>query len=365
VSAPLRCDALVIGGGPAGTATALALQARGIQALVVERSRYEGPHPGETLLGEAKLALVSLGVWDRFRSGHSAAAAPVLSCWGDAQPRARPPELNPHGVGWHVDRSWLDAMLARAAEDAGALVYCGVRPHRVERTGSVWRVVLRGAGTGQAEMSARYLVDATGRAAWLARRLGSDSRRVDGLVGLVANYARALPDPSLLVEAASEGWWYSVPRPDGGAAAVYLTDVDFLSRHRRQTHFDACLQKTTHTRQRLRLLGAPTLRVVAAQTIEQTRCAGEGWLAVGDATFALDPLSGSGVCRALESGIRAAETITASLRGRPGAETAYHEQSRQQFAQQLRARTHFYGLERRWATSAFWQRRSYATIVRI
>jgi flavin-dependent dehydrogenase len=358
VSAQVRCNVLVIGGGPAGTATALALQARGIETLVIEKSHYEAPHPGETLLGESKPLLVSMGVWDRFLSGRSVAAAPVLSCWGDMQVRSRPPELNPYGAGWHVDRSWLDAMLARAAEDAGALVYCGVRPHRVERTSSAWRVVLRGAGTGEANVHARYLVDATGRAAWLGRRLGSAARRVDRLVGIVASYRRTPSGTALLVEAASDGWWYSAPKPDGGGVAVYLTDVDCLSGRPWEAHFGACLEKTIYTRQRLHSLGAATLRVVAAHTSEQTCCAGERWLSVGDAAFALDPLSGSGIRRALESGIRAADTIGASLRGRSGAESAYDDHARQQFAKHLRTRTHFYGLERRWPGSAFWERRA-------
>jgi flavin-dependent dehydrogenase len=355
--ASLRCDVVVIGGGPAGTATALALQARGIQALVAEKSHYESSYPGETLLGDAQPFLLSLRVWDRFVAGRSAQAAPVLSCWGDAEARPRPPELSPHGAGWHIDRKWFDRMLADAAEDAGALVYCGVRPDRLERSGSVWRMALRGDQGREAEVQPRYIVDATGRAAWVARRLGSGMQRVDRLIGIVARYADAPAGAALLVESAPEGWWYSVPRPGGGTVAVYLTDIDLVSKQARRALFDAALEETTHTRARLRNLGKPALHVVAAHTSEHTCSAGEGWLAAGDAAFALDPLSGSGIRRALESGIRVAETISASLHGIQHPELRYNLHARQQFAQQLRARSHFYGRERRWPHSAFWQRR--------
>jgi len=352
-----RFDVVVIGGGPAGTATALALHARGFATLVVEKTHYESPKPGETLFGDAQPILAALGVWDRFLSGRSITAATVVSVWGNADARARPPELNPYGPGWQLDRLWFDAMLAQAAEAAGALVYCGVRPTHVERVQTGWRVTVRGATTTEAAVNARYLVDATGRATWLARRMRSGTRRVDRLVGIVATYARPPAAPSLLVEAAPEGWWYSVPLPVSRGMAVYLTDADLVSGRPRAAFFRACLEMTEQTRHRLGPLGEPMIRVVPAQTSEQLSCVGDCWLAVGDAAYTLDPLSGSGICRALETGLRAAEAIAAGLRGKSSALAEYQLRETERFAAELRGRAYYYGLERRWPSSTFWGRR--------
>ena len=78
---------------------------------------------------------------------------------------------------------------------------------------------------------------------------------------------------------------------------------------------------------------------------------------MGDAAFALDPLSGSGILRALAMGVRAAEIIAAALQGKRGAPEWYQLSAGEQFAEQLRWRAYFYGLERRWPSSLFWSRR--------
>lgn len=352
-----RCDVLVLGGGPAGAATALALQARGFATLVVERTCYRSANPGELLLGDAGPLLAALGAWELFLGGRPPPAAPMVSSWGTPEGRTREAALDPQGPGWQIDRAWFDPMLAQAAEAAGALVYCGARADRIECLPGGWRVALRSAGSAGSAVNARYLVDATGRAAWLASRLGAGTRRIDRLVGLAARYERSPAAQHLLVEAAPDGWWYSAPLPAGRAIAVYLTDADLVAGRSLPALFRSCLLSTGQTRDRLAPLGEPKLRAVPAETSERGSCAGEGWLAVGDAAFSLDPLSGSGICRALESGLRAAEVVAAAIRGRPGAASGYRRSTREHFASQLRARAHYYGLERRWPASPFWSRR--------
>ena len=351
------CDVVVFGGGPAGTATALALQARGLASVVLERTRYESSAPGETLLGDALPILSTLGVSSRLDECAGAAAGPVVSIWGDAVARERPPRLNPFGAGWHVDRSWFDGMLAQTAEAAGALIYCDVRPSGVEPVRNRWRVTFRSGGGATGVLQTRFLIDATGRAAWLARRMGSATRRVDRLVAIIAHYPRSTGISSFLVEAAPHGWWYSVPLPGSRAIGVYLTDGDLVSGHQAAAVFHDALAMTTLTRDRLGPLGTPVVRVVPAQTSERVTCAGDGWLAVGDAVFALDPLSGSGIRRALESGVHAADVVAAAVRGKRDTLASYQAGASRQFAAQLRMYAHHYRTEHRWPSSPFWARR--------
>jgi 2-polyprenyl-6-methoxyphenol hydroxylase-like FAD-dependent oxidoreductase len=65
-----RFDVVVIGGGPAGTAVALALVTQGVSVLVVERSNYQQLRFGETLPPEIQPTLSRLGL-ARFPAGAS------------------------------------------------------------------------------------------------------------------------------------------------------------------------------------------------------------------------------------------------------------------------------------------------------
>jgi len=86
-------DVVVVGGGPAGAAIAIALT-RGFHGsrsvVVLERSGYEHPRIGDTLPPEARVPLASLGVWDRFLEQRHGPAPGTLSVWGQARPRREP-----------------------------------------------------------------------------------------------------------------------------------------------------------------------------------------------------------------------------------------------------------------------------------
>ena len=55
------------------------------------------------------------------------AAPGTVAVWGSETPYENDFIFNPYGNGWHIDRSRFDAMLARAAEEAGATVSLSAR----------------------------------------------------------------------------------------------------------------------------------------------------------------------------------------------------------------------------------------------
>ena len=353
---PLLCDVVVVGGGPAGSAAALALQARGIGALVVERGAYDEPRCGETLHADARHALIALGAWQSFMSLRPVPAPRLLSAWGEARPRERPAELERGGHGWHIDRVSFDAMLARAAERAGALVYCGVTAVAVTRAGTRWRVSLRGS-KARTEVDARWLVDASGRSSFVARHAGARRASFDRLVGVVGRYDAPLDDGRLLVESVEDGWWYSTPVPGGKTVAVYLSDSDTLAGRDLRMQYQDRLGAAPQTSARLGHLQGPELRVVAAATQSISPAAGESWIAAGDAAFTLDPLSGSGIRRALDGGLAAGIAIAAALHGDNTAVDRVRRGLEAEVGRELAARRDHYAQEQRWPASPFWARR--------
>ena len=142
--------------------------------------------------------------------------------------------------------------------------------------------------------------------------------------------------------------------------AVYMTDADLLPRHRGswRAFWHARLQQTTHTRARLPAFDLQAVpRVVAANSSRLDRVSGRGWLAVGDAAMAFDPLSSQGLMHALASGMRAGEALNGCLAGEAAAMGEYDRKANEVFREYSRLRGVYYGREQRWPQSVFWRRR--------
>jgi len=191
-------------------------------------------------------------------------------------------------------------------------------------------------------------------------------RRVlyDSLVGIVGFFApgsnEQLRKAVTIIEAVETGWWYSASLPDSRLVIAYMTDADLYARGGRHSAVKWLeqLSRTVHTWARAegRLLVSQPL-VFQAASSRLDRVHGDNWLAVGDAAIAFDPISGQGVYRALESGIRAGDAVKAFLEGEPREVVRYADRVGEIFNQFLLQRAKYYGQEERWTNCSFWQRR--------
>src|SRR4029077_5927492 len=136
-----------------------------------------------------------------------------------------------------------------------------------------------------------FLLDATGRARWLARHQGAQFLREDRQVALVAYLKSAVTrseDATGLVESTRNGWWYSALLPGQRLTTVYMTDVDLHPRPRLTTvegwtelALQAPLTAARISANAYRLVAPP--RLVAAESGRLDRLWADGWAAVGDA----------------------------------------------------------------------------------
>jgi flavin-dependent dehydrogenase len=349
---------VLVGGGPAGAAAALVLARRGVRAVVLEARSAPGPKVGECLPPSLTPLLRHLGLEDLLeRDGHLRSQGNRF-VWGSPRPGERPFLAGLRGEGWHVDRARFESRLAERALSAGADWRWGWRVLGCERAGAGWRLDLCGPDGRREPMAADFVADATGRPARLARQLGARRVRYDRLIGAAALLESRTPavDTYTLVEAMPDGWWYSALLADGRLAVAFMTDADLLGR----TDWQERLAETRETRARVEDHGyrrTAALRILPAESSRLDRIAGEGWLALGDAAAAYDPLSSHGIGSALGSGFYAGHAIADLLAGRSEARLAYLGVLQEAYGAYLDLQRRHYAVERRWPAAPFWQRR--------
>ena len=358
-----RSDVVVVGGGPAGAATAIALARAGRSVVVLEQSHYDRVRIGETLPPAARTSLASLDVWDRFlQQGHAASPA-TISAWGSASIDENHFIFNSHGHGWHLDRTRFDEMLVSVAADCGARVRRGSRMTRSLAGVSTPEVHYTQGGAVHT-IRAEFIVDATGRASSVARQQGARRIRFDRLIGIVGTFSPSSPssdkDPRTLVEATADGWWYFAWLPQPKAIVVYMTDADLIPKAPEGVgaYWRRQLDKTLHTHSRVQglTLEGP-VRIVSACSEVLDPIAGRNWVATGDAAMSVDPLSSQGICRALKSGLVAARAIGLYLDGHSTTVEELPTWAREGFDRYWRTHLMHYSREQRWRDSLFWRRR--------
>jgi 2-polyprenyl-6-methoxyphenol hydroxylase-like FAD-dependent oxidoreductase len=358
-----RFAAVIAGGGPAGAAAALVLARGGRRVLLVDDRPRGAFRIGESLAPAVHPLLRDLGVLDGFLGDGHLPSHGNLSSWGAPGLHASDFIFDPHGHGWHLDRARFDAGLRDAARDAGAVVREDARVAAVEREGEGWRVTLRTDG-GDEAVVCDALVDATGRAAFVARQQGAARVHGDALVAFFARYRAAVEgdrDARTMIESTPHGWWYTALIP-GERVVAWLTDADLVDRAALLTvdGFTAAVARTTHVSAALAkhgyaMTGRP--RGTDAGSARLDCFVGDGWLAVGDAALAFDPLSSQGILTALYTGLRGGQALDARLGGDAGALPAYAARLEEIHRAYVQNRTTFYGFERRWPDHPFWRRR--------
>jgi flavin-dependent dehydrogenase len=360
MASALEFDVAIIGGGPAGCALALRLASQGCSAVIVERVDRKSPPIGETLAPEVRVPLRELGLWPAFLAQGPVPSYQLHSAWGSAALQTRDYCCEPYGPAWHVDRAAFDLLLLDAARQHGVALHRCRRLGRLERTKDAWSIDCSDPGI---HLRARFITDASGRRAAVARRLGARRQPHDRQVALVAfasGGAAPLTDNSTLIEAAPEGWWYSAVLPDRRVVVAHMTDHDLLppGAASRCAAFRSRLAATRATRGfRMPEQLGEGLYIVAANTSRLEGAVGDLWLAVGDAMTAHDPLCGAGILYALTGGIGVADTIARALRGDTSAIAGHLAADRETFSRYLRHRASHYAMEQRWPRSLYWERR--------
>lgn len=353
-------DVAIVGGGVAGCSTALALRRQGTASVaLLHRPAPDAIRTGETLQPQAKRWLQALGMYPDLPQVPTLAARGVCSAWGDDTLVYNDALFGLHGNGFLLDRAAFDACLLDKVRAAGVdVIDMQFRAQQLEGRGP-WRIQ-----TGEGvRIDGRFLVDATGRRAAVARGLGIPRIRFDDLQAVYTLW-RGRPEVfplHTLIESVEDGWCYAVALPEDRFVVAVFADKVQVQRLAlaRPDRFIKFVARTRHVgpllRGRPELLGSRT--AAAASSVLEAAGSEQGWLAVGDAASAYDPLSSAGIATAIENGIGAADAISGWLSGVPGRVEAYCRRMKAVFERYLEQRHHYYGLEGRWLQAPFWKSR--------
>ena len=386
MSNKLETDVLIVGAGMAGCALAFAL-AKYCRVTILEKQTdtWSQDRIGESLPAAALRSLTELGLSDAINQPAHTAYHGVVSVWGQSTPVHKDFFESLDGSGLHVDRGALNRAIKNKAIEAGVNVVHEAQLVSLARTSDRkgWAIEYQ-IGDTRANLTAKFVVDASGRAGIVTRKLGLKRRNIDRAVAIHTKLssidAKKFQQPetdfkpkyngTTLIEAVEHGWWYRAPLPNGDCIVSFHTDSDLPAARIMQSadqwlaafygitlisHSLAEPQSDTPTKSR-----AVDLNVCAANTSAPQTSAGDGWLALGDAAIAFDPLSSQGMFNALTTALMAKSCIQKSLAGDDSATKRYADQLKVVNNAYLANLTHFYQAENRWPESPFWRRRRFA-----
>lgn len=311
-------EVAIVGAGPAGAAAARLLAAWGHRVVLFHRGGESPPRGlAESIPPSCRKLFATLGLLEAIDAASFYRSTGNTVWWGSDQARSEP--FGDDALGYQVERDRFDALLRTQAVRAGAeLLDRNVGTAHSSADGAA-RVT-----TDDGEVTARFVLDCSGRAGVIARRHWRMSVRGNprtvGLVGVWRCGAGwpAVDPTHTLVDSYADGWAWSVPVSHDTRYVTTMVDPQRTDLARGRPALDVYLTEVRKAPHLSRIAHDATLHsgpwgcdasVYASHTYAEAP-----FLLVGDAASFVDPLSSYGIKKALASAWLAAVAVHTALR---------------------------------------------------
>jgi flavin-dependent dehydrogenase len=315
-------DVIIIGGGPGGSTAGSALAQQGKKVLILEREKFPRFHVGESLIPFGNEELRAIGVWDQLTKSNFVPKLGAEFVLGNSTAGIQivfGKHLPPHyAQTFQVERSRFDNILIDHAASSGCEVWQETLVQSFEVNDDGAKVVCK-RGDQTIELQSRWLLDASGRDAFLGKRMNLPKDDL-GMPKKFATFAhfkgvkRNDPpaDGYITIVRLDFGWFWMIPLDEVKTSIGLVQTLE----HYKATGLkpNECFEKVvaSYPEIRRRMENAERVgdyNVVSDYTYRYEVNAGNRWLLIGDAAGFIDPIFSSGVMLSIKSGYLAANKI--------------------------------------------------------
>ncbi len=318
-----KFDVAVIGGGPGGSTIAALLAKKNHSVVLIEKESYPHFKIGESLLPHSMDILKKSGVYDRIDNGK------YIRKYGASFIDHR--ESKPlyfefangldsdHAFAFEVPRDQFDKDLLEHAQELGVHV---LQPSTVQSvTFKDDRVEM---DTDTVQLSATFVVDASGRAAVLGKKFQSRQKNQHFFnnVAVYNHYRNVKRDVQeqegdIVIGILPEQCWsWHIPFKGEVTSVGVVFSPESFKKHKNNPNLIEeklqCHPKFKDMMAEAEPLGP--LKTAANYSYASEKKLGERWIMVGDAATFLDPVFSSGVHLSLRSAELSAEVIDEALK---------------------------------------------------
>lgn len=320
-----KYDVLVIGGGPSGSTVATRLAQRGRRVALFEKERFPRFHIGESLLPCSMPLFEQLGVMPALVEHGFLPKYAAEFVTGDGSLTRRyafEDGLIPGAPSaFEVDRSEFDHLLLKNAAQHGVEVNEATSVTKFDVSLERAALTARNEAGEERQVSAQFVVDATGQSSFMAGRLGI--REMDlGLKnfavfshfdGAVRHEGKREGDITVVL--VPGGWWWVIPLAGGRTSVGQVGPASMLrGRKPDEAYFHEQIAATPYLARRLeKATRAAPVRTISDYSYVSKKLAGDRFVLVGDAGAFIDPVFSTGVYLGMVGAFKAADAVDAAL----------------------------------------------------
>ncbi|CAL2101183.1 Flavin-dependent dehydrogenase [Tenacibaculum sp. 190130A14a] len=373
-----KTEILIIGGGIAGCIAAISL-AEKYQVTIVDKLYHPIDRVGESLAPACQRILKKLRILqnepEEVTQQLYTHNLGMQSYWGSDNVQFVDHLRNPDGPSKSLHRKNFESYLRKLTAERKVKSFWGYKLHHSVYNENSWEVTIKSDDKTTQHtqtVSAKFVIDATGRNSHFARSLGIKRVHFDKLISCWISLPNNEVNNMSTIVSEKLGWWYSAVTPHKKRIVSFQTDPDLVNRttFKNKENFLQLIKTNSIIKQLIPSVPLESINfhgTVSANSTRLQTVAGKQWIALGDAAISFDPLSSQGMFNAMACAMQVKillDKFDFIKQKSPELNDAFTREYKQQISSiwkhYLKHKNIFYNVEKRWKDAPFWTRRQQA-----